>query len=708
MTIHHPKVTPQHQARKAVVYLRQSSPKQVQENLQSQRLQYALRDRAITLGFGEVEIIDDDLGTSAALGAKVRNGFTQLLGSVALGEVGMVLSIEAARLSRTDKDWCHLLELCQVFGTLIADADHIYDLATMDDQLVLGIKGTLSVVELKILKNRLVRGQEEKARRGELFRMVAPGYRCDGGDRIVKDPDLRVQTAIQLVFTKFRETWSGRQTHLWFIANQVSLPVNRCSNGKVSIEWQLPTLTFIGSILKNPIYAGAYVYGQRPTKMVVSEGRIVKRTAPILPPEECRVFIRDHHDGYICWEEFEENRQMLRSNALRFGSDESVAVIRQGHGLLSGLLRCGRCGKKMQVRYWGKSGTAARYLCAGDFQNGGRYCIAFGGATVDRRFSELLLDVISPYGIEASLKAIESVNSEVDGQSAVFEKQLQQLEYEAQRAFEQYNAVDARHRLVAGELERRWNEKLQELAQAKKTLEEIANQRRTLTGEQTQQLLEMGRRFRQVWPSNACPMELKKKIIRTVIEEIVVQLDESTQMLQFIIHWKGGCHTEFQMEKPRSPVGKATELEDVELIRKMADRYDDGEIARVLNKLNRRTGKGLSWSQSRVADVRRKRGIEGGRPSNERGQEILSLAQAASYCGVSDTTIRRLVEAKLLPMTQAAPWAPWEIRRADLDGEPVHGIVEHLHKTGKLVLKGTVSQNQPALFLEDQSSSNAE
>ena len=304
MTTPHPKVTPQHLARKAVVYLRQSSPKQVQENLQSQRLQYGLRDKAKTLGFRDVEIIDDDLGSSAALGARVREGFTQLLGSVALGEVGIVLSIEVARLSRTDKDWCHLLELCQVFGTLIADADHIYDLATMDDQLVLGIKGTLSVVELKVLKNRLLRGQEEKARRGELFRIVAPGYQCDDDDHIVKDPDLRIQTAIQLVFTKYRESWSARQTHLWFIANQVSLPVNRRGNGKASIEWQLPTLTFIGSILKNPIYAGAYVYGRRPTKMVVSEGRIVKRHAAVLPPEECRVFIRDHHEAYISWEEF--------------------------------------------------------------------------------------------------------------------------------------------------------------------------------------------------------------------------------------------------------------------------------------------------------------------------------------------------------------------------------------------------------------------
>jgi hypothetical protein len=199
--------------------------------------------------------------------------------------------------------------------------------------------------------------------------------------------------------------------------------VNRRGNGKNTIEWQLPTLTFIGSILKNPIYAGAYVYGRKPTKIVVSDGRIVKRTGRILAPEECRVFIRDHHEAYISWEEFEENRRMLRSNALRFGSDESVAVIREGHGLLSGLLRCGRCGKKMHVRYWGKSGTAARYLCAGDFQNGGMYCIGFGGAMVDRRFSELLLDVISTYGLEASLKAIESVNWEVDRKCAVFEKQ---------------------------------------------------------------------------------------------------------------------------------------------------------------------------------------------------------------------------------------------------------------------------------------------
>ena len=701
MTTPHPKISPAHLARKAIVYLRQSSPGQVRENLESQRLQYAMKDRARSLGFQDVEIIDSDLGASAALGSRERQGFRQLLAAVAIGEVGMILSREVSRLSRNDSDWCHLLELCQAFGTLIADADQIYDLATIDDQLVLGIKGTLSVVELKVLKSRLVQGQEEKARRGELLRLLAPGYKNDEG-RMVKDPDQRIQTAVQLVFTKYRETWSARQTQKWFIDNEVRLPVNRRGNGKVTIEWQLPAMTFIRSMLHNPIYAGAYVYGRNPVKMAVHDGRVVKRIGRVLPPEECRVFIRNHHEAYIPWEQFEENQRRLRAANLQRGSDESVSVIRQGHGLLCGLLRCGRCGRKMHVRYWGKSGTAARYMCPGDFQNGGAYCIGFGGATVDRRFSELLLEVIAPHGIEASLKAIENVNFEVDGRCAVFGHQLRQLEYEARRAFEQYNEVDPRNRLVAGELERRWNQKLEELDRGKKAFEEVAGQQQTLTAEQKQQLLKMGRDFNELWQSDCCPRELKKKIVRTVIEEIVVQLDEASQMLQFVIHWKGGCHTQFQMEKPRSGVGQTTTIEDLELIRKMADRYEDDEIARVLNKLKRRTGKGLSWNRLRVADARKKAGIPSAPNRETRGQEIFSLAQAATHCRVSGTTICRLVEAKLLPMTQAAPWAPWEIKRIDLDAEPVRGIVEHLHKTGKLALKGIVSANQPVLFLENQ------
>jgi hypothetical protein len=619
---------------------------------------------------------------------------------VALDEVGMILSREVSRLSRTDKDWCHLMEVCQMFGTLIADADNIYDLASMDDQLILGIKGTLSVVELKILRSRLQQGQEEKARRGELMRLVAPGYKCVDSC-IVKDPDLRVQEAIHLVFKKYRELWSARQTHKWFIDNEVRLPVNRRGNGKTRIDWQLPAQTFIRSILHNPIYAGAYVYGQRQGELTLRDGQIVKRQGASRRPEECRVFIPNHHEGYVSWEEFEENQKRLRNSALRFRGDESVSAIRKGHGLLSGLLRCGRCGRKLHVRYWGKRGTVPRYLCAGDFQGGGGYCIGFGGGPVDRRFADIVLEAISPYGVEASLKALTELNTEVDSKHALLQRELQQHEYEAQRAFEQYNAVDARNRLVAVELEQRWNATLEKAVCVKKRMEEICRQRQAVTAEQAERVLRLGSSFKQVWESGSCPMELKKRIIRTVIHEIVVSLDEQTQVLHFVIHWNGGSHTEFFMDKPMSTVGKTTDVQDVELIRKMADLYDDAEIARVLNKLKRKTCKGLPWNQTRVASVRSKHGMLSAPNSPQRGKDIFSLAQAAEFYSVSDTTIRKLVEAKVLPMTQAAPWAPWEILRADLETEPVRGIIERLRRTGKLNM-GIVSQAQQGLFTQNQ------
>ncbi|MCA1617583.1 MAG: recombinase family protein, partial [Acidobacteria bacterium] len=403
-------ITPDHLARKAVVYLRQSSLQQVKQNLESQRLQYALADKAKALGFHHVEIIDCDLGVSAGPGAQAREGFTQLLANVALGDVGIVLSRELSRLSRTDKDWCHLMELCQLFNVLIADADNLYDLNRLDDQLVLGIKGTLSVIELKVLKLRLLQGMEAKAKRGELIRVLAPGYVCDLAGHIVKDPNLRVQEAIALVFKKFRELASIRQTYRWFHEETIELPVNKAVAGRFQLVWKLPTQSFVSDVLHNPLYAGAYVYGRRPREVVVKEGRAVKRQGCPRPPEAAKVFIQDHHPSYISWTEYERNQQIMHGNHGNFGLDESVMAVRAGHGLLTGLLRCGRCGRKLHIRYWGKQGTAARYLCEGDFPTGGRYCLGFGGGTVDKRLSEEILNALSPLGVEASLAAIEKLN----------------------------------------------------------------------------------------------------------------------------------------------------------------------------------------------------------------------------------------------------------------------------------------------------------
>src|ERR1700732_779115 len=455
------KIKPEHLARKAIVYLRQSSERQVRQNKESQQLQYAVAERVRALGWKQVEIINSDLGSSAGIASAQREGFERVLSLVALGEVGIVGSREVSRLSRTDKDWCRLLEVCQIFGTLIADEQHIYDLNSLDDQLVLGIKGTLSVVELKVLRQRMLAGQESKARRGELFKRLPVGYVLDTMGKVAFHHDRRVHEALQLVFIKFRERWSVRQTFQWFRDHDLELPANPIQG--TWLVWKIPSQSLIRDILCNPFFAGAYVGGRRPVTARLVEGRLEKRQGAMRRAEECRVFIRDHHVGYIDWATYEENQRMTRRNSVNWQRDETMAAIRAGQGVLVGLLRCGHCGRKLHVRYWGGTGTHARYLCKGDYDDGGQYCIGFGGATVDRRFSQELLKVISRFGVEASLKAIDELSSGDAAQRATLANKLEQLEYEAKRAFEQYDVVDARNRLAAAELERRWNEKLEEM-----------------------------------------------------------------------------------------------------------------------------------------------------------------------------------------------------------------------------------------------------
>jgi DNA invertase Pin-like site-specific DNA recombinase len=329
--LYNPKIKPEHLARKAIVYLRQSSDRQVRQNKESQLLQYAVAERMRALGWQQVEIINSDLGSSAGLGAAQREGFERVLSLVALGEVGIVGSREVSRLSRTDKDWCRLLEVCQIFGTLIADEQQVYELNNLDDQLVLGIKGTLSVVELKVLRQRLLAGQEAKARRGELFKRLPVGYARDPAGKIMFHPDRRVCEAIQLVFAKFRELWSVRQTFRWFRDHDLELPANPIQGTR--LIWKVPSQSLVRDILRNPFYAGAYVWGRRPVTTLLVGGRLEKRQSAIRSAEECRVFIRDHHVGYIDWPTYEENQRMTRRNSVNWEGDESMAAIRAGQGL---------------------------------------------------------------------------------------------------------------------------------------------------------------------------------------------------------------------------------------------------------------------------------------------------------------------------------------------------------------------------------------
>src|SRR5579862_628851 len=547
-------------------------------------------------------------------------------------------------------------------------------------------------------------GQESKARRGELFKRLPVGYVLDAMGKVAHHHDRRVREGLQLVFIKFRERWSVRQTFQWFRDHDMELPANPIQGTR--LVWKIPSQSLIRDILCNPFYAGAYVWGRRPVETLLIQGRLRKRQAANRRPEDCRVFIAGHHPGYIDWATYQENQRMTRRNSVNWQADESMPAVRAGQGLLVGLLRCGHCGRKLHVRYWGGRGTNARYLCKGDYDDGGQYCLGFGGASVDRRLGQELLKVISPFGVEASLKALEELSAGDAAQRAALSSKIEQLEYEAKKAFEQYDAVDARNRLVAGELERRWNEKLEEVESTKQRLSNLDGKRCSLSSDEEERIRLMGEKFAESWQSDHCPPTLKKMIFRTAIEEIIVRADAENKTLQFTIHWSGGTHTQLKMERPRSATETATHMEALEIIRRMAARHGDDQIASVLNRLGHSTGKKKRWNQDRVATARRNYSIPGQKralPDPDR----VSLSEAARVCGVSHRTIERLVEAGLLRREQTTPRAPWEIRRVDLNAEPVRSIVERLLRTGKLMLHGGCAEDQPPLFAENEGDDNA-
>jgi DNA invertase Pin-like site-specific DNA recombinase len=572
--------------------LRQSSERQVKENTESQRLQYALAGRARALGWQEGETIDTDLGRSAAIGAAPREGFERLIAAVARGEVGIVLGRDVSRRARTDKDWCHLLEVCPIVGTLIGDAEQSSDLDLMDDQLVRGIKATLSIVERKVLKLRLLQGMEEKARRGELKRLLPVGDRAGwdgpGGEGSGSAGAGGGRAGLPEV------SRAGQRPP---DVSVVSHPRGRATSEHEPrrVAWQLPTNSFLQTRLRNPAYAGAYVWGRREPVMAREHGKLRKRQGRLRRAEQCRVSLRDHHAGYMPWERFEEHLQILRDNNVKGARDESVGPVRAGQGLLAGLLRCGRCGRKLHVRYWGKRGTAARYLCQGALGGGGDYCQGFGGRLVDERFGQALLAVLSPLGLRASLAAADRVRARDQAQRHALVRQLEQCAYETQRAFEQYHAVDPRHRLVAAELERRWNATLGEREHLRAALAEMDGAAQVLGERERERILALGARFREVWASAHCPVALKKRLLRAVVEEVIVTKEEAG-VLRFVIHWKGGSHTQFDLARPLSGPAQRTAPEDVDSIRHLAVRYGDDAIALVLNKLGRRTGKAKRWN----------------------------------------------------------------------------------------------------------------
>ena len=660
------KITAEHLQRIACVYIRQSTPDQLVHNLESQRRQYGLADRARQLGWTTVEIIDDDLGRSG--GGVVRPGFERLLAAICDRRVGVVLAIEASRLARNGRDWHTLIEFCGLVGTILVDEDGIYDPRHPNDRLLLGMKGTMSELELSLFRQRSQEALRQMARRGDLVLGVAAGYVKVGRGRIEKDPDQRVQQAIQLVFTKFAEFQSARQVHVWIRDEGIELPAKSRRGEAHGVVWRLPPYNIVHNILTNPIYSGAYAFGRTTSRISVVEGRKRVRRGVRRPIDEWDVLIKDHHAAYISWDEFERNIKAIANNATGMSSALARGAAREGRLLLPGLLRCGHCGRKLHVHYGGKLG---RYNCYGARMNhGAKRCISVSGLSIDAAIAREVLRVLRPLGLEAAVKAIEARTSETTAAERQLELSLQQARYEAAHARRQYDAVDPANRLVAGELERRWNEALQAIARIEGDIAAMIARRPPPLGEpERQQLLALGADLERAWSHPAATPATRKRILRTAISEVIVRRDGA--ILHAVLHWQGGDHTELQVKQRLNAAGRHNPRvpdDTIALMRELARLMPDRQIARLLNRVGVATGYGNAWTQGRVYGFRNHHEIAGYRNGEwaERGE--ITLEAAAKMIGVCNMTALRMLRRGEIKGRQVCPGAPWAIRTADLVG----------------------------------------
>jgi excisionase family DNA binding protein len=659
------KIRAEHLARKACVYIRQSTFDQVQNNRESRLRQYSLADRARGLGWPDVAVIDDDLGRSGS--GTHRPGFERLLAALCGGEIGAVFCIEASRLARNGRDWHTLLEFCRLVGTILVDEDGIYDPREPNDRLLLGMKGTLSEMELSTFRQRSQAALDQKAKRGELFMTVPVGYVRAPNDRIEKDPDQRIREALDLVFRKFRELGSVRQVLLWIRQEHIELPaVNYGAEGR-HIVWKLPVYNTLLHILTNPTYGGAYAFGKTKTIVRIENGRKRLHSGKQVNREDWQVLIVDHHATYISWDEYESNRKLIADNANMKGNMVRGAVKR-GSTLLAGLLRCGHCGRKLHVAYSGINGKVGRYDCRGSMINhGGPKCISFGSLRVDNRVSEEILRRLKPLGIRASLEALEHKRINEDERIRNKELALEQARYEASRARRQYDAIDPENRLVAAELERRWNEALTIQAQRQAELDELREHPEDALNDAAREgIMRLGTDLDSLWNHPASSIEIKKRILRTVLKEIVVTKQGST--IRTLLHWQGGDHTELEFESNRTGQHRwSTDAETVDIVRTLARSLPDMAIASVINRLGKRTAKGLSWTAARVCIMRRDHSIAAYREGERQERNELNAAEVAAVLGVSAATVLRLIRIKELPATQACAGAPWIVKQTDVD-----------------------------------------
>jgi DNA invertase Pin-like site-specific DNA recombinase len=664
----HTKVASDHLRRCAFVYVRQSTTGQVEYNRESTDRQYRLADRAIELGWKreQVKVLDEDLGVSGS-GLAERSGFTHMTAEVALGRVGIVLGLEVSRLARNNADWYRLLDLCGATDTLIGDADGIYHPGMFNDRLVLGLKGTMSEAELHVLRARLNGGIRNKAARGELRRGLPVGFVWGDGDgEVLFHPDEAVTGAIQAVFERFAEMGSARQVWLWFRSQELRFPLQ--TSTLEEIRWVAPSYTKIHQVLTNPVYAGAYVYGKSRHERYVDEAGRVRKRARRLPRSEWSIVLREHHKGFVDWETFEANQKRLAQNT-HPRPHESGGAVREGAALLQGIATCGRCGRGLRVYYSGRYSTPSYHCSGSTIVNGrGEYCLRVGGRQINDAVASAFLTALAPAGLQASLKAVELIENDHDTAVAQFRRGVERARYDVQRAERRYRAVDPDNRLVARGLEAEWEKCLRTLQAAEAELARRTERRpRALLPEERDSILLLGKDIKRVWSAATTTDRDRKELLRTLVEEVIIDVKRDEFKAHLTVRWRGGLLNELDVPLPRShPAPIRTDEETVALVRRLAVHYPDAVIAGILNRQERTTATGMRFTTNRVCSLRTHWGIPRFEArSRQPDGELVPIERAAEILGVAASTVHRWLNDGFIAGEQLTAGAPWRIRITD-------------------------------------------
>jgi len=640
------KVTGAHLARTAYLYVRQSTLRQVLTNTESAARQYALRQKAIALGWeaGRIVTIDTDQGQSGASAAD-REGFQRLVAEVSMGRAGIVLGLEVSRLARNNADWHRLLEICAMSATLICDEDGLYDSTDFNDRLLLGLKGTMSEAELHFIRARLIGGQLSKARRGELQMGLPVGLVYDPAGKVVLDPDAGVQQAIRQVFTLFARTGSARATVQQFNADGLLFPVRvRTGSHKGELAWMPLQHWRVLRTLHNPRYAGAFAYGRRRDRLTGTG----KKSYQLVPREQWIALIRDVHPGYISWDAYETNQKLLLGNATAHGADRAAGPAREGTALLQGLAICGRCGRRMTVRYHTRRGVEVPdYQCQTScIQDGGQRCQTIPGGTVDDAVANLLLGTLTPHALEVALTVQAELDTRAAEADALRRGHVERARHRADLARRRYLAVDPDNRLVADSLEADWNDALRALQTAREDYDRAsAAGTATLTDELKNRIHSLTTDFPALWSNPNTAQRDRKRMVRLLVDDVTLH---KTDRIHLHVRFRGGqTHSLVVAIPPTSWQARQTHKDTVAELDRLLDTHTDAQTADALNAAGHRSGENKLFTAGIVVHIRRKYHL----PSHAdrlRAQGLLTTTELAQRLRVHPSTVKSWTKAGIL------------------------------------------------------------